>query len=88
MFVCAIFKATLCRVEAYVSPLININNICAANSFVGYMTECEFGCQLGYELHGNSKIVCIEEGSVSFSLPTCVGKYELSMIRAISHEIA
>ncbi|XP_030851535.1 E-selectin-like [Strongylocentrotus purpuratus] len=62
-----------CNIPAFPANLTMDNTQCGTEMMIDYNTSCMYECQPGYELVGNSFVICQASGVLSAELPTCEG---------------
>nr|XP_054774621.1 E-selectin-like [Lytechinus pictus] len=61
----------MCNVSSIEEPLLSS---CGNGVQVNYSQECNFSCQIGYELIGPSSVNCTRSGNFSEPFPECPSK--------------
>ena len=64
-----------CPIPTFPPKLLTTELFCL-NEDVPYNTTCQFACDVGYNLTGDSSVTCLEDSSSSASFPSCKSGFE------------
>nr|XP_054765047.1 P-selectin-like [Lytechinus pictus] len=60
-----------CSIPEFPSRLSSMTSQCNDGQSINYTQTCSFSCDTGYNLVGSSSVTCLDNSSLSDSLPTC-----------------
>eukprot|EP00057_Strongylocentrotus_purpuratus_P025710 XP_011680184.1 PREDICTED: probable G-protein coupled receptor 112 [Strongylocentrotus purpuratus] len=60
-----------CNIPAFPANLTTDNTQCGTEMMIDYNISCMYECQPGYDIIGNSSVICQASGALSADLPTC-----------------
>ena len=81
-----VLAVVTCSIPAFPANLTTDNTQCGTEMRRNYNTSCMYECQPGYDLIGNSSVMCQASGALSADLPTCEGMSIWQLLLENSHE--